>query len=90
MVESELGQARLEVLAAVEARDDQAELDVMAEWHSRLRRLVAARPELAADLQRLLDEFRPVLGEESETGSARCRRELPAVERVRPGHRAER
>jgi len=82
MVDGELAQARLEVLAAVEAGDDQAELDVMAEWHSRLRRLVATRPELAADLQRLLDEFRPVLGEGSETDSVRMRAQASGHGRV--------
>lgn len=82
MIDGELAQARLEVLAAVEARDDQAKLDVMAEWHSRLRRLVAAGPELAADLQRLLDEFRPVLGEGSETYSVRMRAQASGHGRV--------
>jgi hypothetical protein len=82
MVDGELAQARLEVLAAVESRDDQVELDMMAEWRSRLRRLVAVGPELAVDLQRLLDEYRPVLGEEPESGSVRMRAQASGHGRV--------
>jgi len=62
-VDAELAAARLEVLAAGAALAEQARLDLADEWRSRLRPLVAAEPQLADDLRRLVEEFRPVLAE---------------------------
>jgi hypothetical protein len=58
-VGDELAAARLEVLAAREAQDEQAELDLVTEWRGRLRRLVAGDPQLAEELRRLVAEFSP-------------------------------
>ena len=67
MVEAELAAAHVEVLAARRAGDEEAELDLVGEWRSRLGRLVAANPWLADELRQLVDEFRPVLPGAGET-----------------------
>ncbi len=64
-VEAELTAARLEALAAREAGDGQAELDLVAEWRSRLRRLTAADEQVQQDLRELVETFRPLLAAEA-------------------------
>jgi hypothetical protein len=68
-VDAELATAELEVTAARQAGDEQAELDLVGEWRSRLRRLAAGDEQVRVDLQRLVDEFRPLLAE-AEAGPA--------------------
>jgi hypothetical protein len=58
-VAAELDAGRAEVLAAIEVDDQEVLSEVRAEWQGRLRRLLVARPEAAAELRRLLDEIAP-------------------------------
>jgi hypothetical protein len=58
-VAAELDAGQAEVLAAIEADDQEVLSEVRAEWQGRLRRLLVARPEAAAELRRLLDEIAP-------------------------------
>ncbi|MBX9423968.1 MULTISPECIES: hypothetical protein [Streptomyces] len=64
-VESELEESRAVLLAARQDADDpaeaeQAEAELVSEWRGRLRRLLAAEPELAAELRRILaDDLGP-------------------------------
>ncbi|MFD3728950.1 hypothetical protein [Streptomyces sp. NPDC058671] len=60
-VESELEESRAVLLAAREGADDpaeveQAEAELVGEWQGRLRRLLAAEPDLAAELRRILTD----------------------------------
>lgn len=66
-VEADLAAARLEVLTSSEADDEQAELDLISEWRSRLQRLVIGDPELQQELRRLIEEFRPAAAEVEAT-----------------------
>ncbi|MFE6837124.1 hypothetical protein ACFVFI_20105 [Streptomyces sp. NPDC057705] len=59
---SELDANREDLLAAVAAGDQHIEGELQAEWQGRLRRLLAARPELVEDLRRLIDEWSPLSG----------------------------
>jgi hypothetical protein len=63
MLEVELGDSRAALLAARGVGDDQAERDLEGEWRGRLRRLVAADPQVADELPRLLQELRAALTE---------------------------
>src|SRR5216683_1308156 len=65
-VEAELVETREQVLAARQEGNEQAEQDLIGEWRGRLRRLLAAEPELADELRRLVDELPPT---PSETGT---------------------
>ncbi|KUN90281.1 hypothetical protein AQJ66_00195 [Streptomyces bungoensis] len=59
-VVAELEEARADVLAARERGDERAESELVGEWQTRLRRLLAADPELVPELRRIVDELRPV------------------------------
>jgi len=59
-VEADLDTARLDVIAARQAGDEQAELEVLGEWRSRLRRLIANDERLQDELRGLVEEFRPL------------------------------
>ncbi|KQV17538.1 MULTISPECIES: hypothetical protein [unclassified Kitasatospora] len=67
-VEAELGEARAQLLTARQAGDEGAEVDLTAEWRSRLRRLLAADPALERDLRELLEELRPLTPEADPAG----------------------
>lgn len=59
-VADDLSQARGELIAAREAGDERAsetEQDLVAEWRNRLRRMLAANPQAAAELSSLLAEY---------------------------------
>ncbi|MGC5000047.1 hypothetical protein [Streptomyces sp. DT195] len=58
-VAAELDVGYAEVLAAAVADDQEVLSEVRAEWQGRLRRLLVAQPEAAAELRRLLDEIDP-------------------------------
>lgn len=61
-LDADLAQTRTELLVARRAGDQQAEQDLVGEWRNRLRRYLAADPELAAGLHRLLtEELAPAL-----------------------------
>jgi hypothetical protein len=65
LVEADLAEARLALLASRAAGDDNAEADITAEWRSRLFRLMSADPAVAAEVTRLVEEVRhalPALG----------------------------
>ena len=69
-VEAELGEARAEVLVARRNGDERVERELVGEWQARLRRLLAANPEMMPELQRLIDELRPTAREaEPRAGS---------------------
>jgi hypothetical protein len=52
----ELVEARQEALAARQQGDADAEEGLVADWQRRLRRLLEADPEIATELQRVLDD----------------------------------
>ncbi|WP_324795306.1 hypothetical protein SJX93_20095 [Streptomyces cyaneofuscatus] len=56
-VATELGNTREDL-----ASDATAEGELAAEWQGRIRRLLIDRPEVAVELQRLLDELTPDTG----------------------------
>ncbi len=62
-VQAELADGRAEVLAARQVGDKQVEQALVGEWHGRLRRLVAADPQLADELQRVVAELRSALAD---------------------------
>ncbi|MDQ3152243.1 MAG: hypothetical protein M3R63_11150 [Actinomycetota bacterium] len=62
-VQAELEESRAEVLAARQVGDEQVEQALIGEWHGRLRRLVAADPQLADELRRVVAELRSALAD---------------------------
>jgi hypothetical protein len=61
-IEDELAEVREEALAARQQGDADTEEGLIADWQRRLRRLLEADPEIAAELQRVLDDvFTPAL-----------------------------
>jgi hypothetical protein len=63
-VGADLAQAREDLLASPPADLSRLEAGLADEWQGRLRSLLAANPELAGELQRILDsELRPALGQ---------------------------
>jgi hypothetical protein len=57
-VGADLAAAQSGVVAARAVGDEQAEADLLAEWRSRLRRLVADDEDLQDELRRFTEEFR--------------------------------
>lgn len=55
-IEDELAEVRVEVLAAREAGDTEAEAGLAVDWQRRLHRLLRDDPSLADELRRVLDE----------------------------------
>jgi hypothetical protein len=62
-VHAELEESRAEVLAARQAGDEQVEQALVGEWQGRLRRLVAADPQLVDELRRVVAELRVALAD---------------------------
>lgn len=58
-IADELDAAREELLGAQATGDPEAEAEVGAEWQGRIRRLLTAHPELAAELRMALAELAP-------------------------------
>jgi hypothetical protein len=56
-IESELAEVRDEVLASRGAGEAEVERELVNDWQRKLRRLIAAHPELAAELQVLQGEW---------------------------------
>ncbi|MET8179573.1 hypothetical protein [Streptomyces sp. NPDC005336] len=54
---------RADLLLARETGDEESEAELTTEWQGRVRRLLAARPEVADELRRILDELTPRLPE---------------------------
>jgi hypothetical protein len=59
ILEAEAVGSRTAALAARDAGDDQAMADVVGEWRSRLRRLIAEDARVADDLRQLLADLEP-------------------------------
>ncbi|WP_432250351.1 hypothetical protein ACRAR1_26850 [Streptomyces sanyensis] len=64
MVEGELETSRGELVAAMNAGDQQTASDVQAEWRTRLRRTLLADPAAAAELQAILNDLAPQKGDQ--------------------------
>lgn len=62
-VQAELEERRAEVLDARQAGDGQVEQALVDEWQGRLRRLVAADPQVADELRRVVAQLRSVLAD---------------------------
>jgi len=62
-VQAELAEGRAEVLAARQVGDEQVEQALVGEWQGRLRRLLAADPQLADELRGMVGELRLALAE---------------------------
>lgn len=58
-VAAELEAGQAEVLAAVAVDDQETLSELRTEWQGRIRRLLVARPDAAAELRGLLDELAP-------------------------------
>ncbi|MEW2167321.1 hypothetical protein AB0912_30625 [Streptomyces sp. NPDC007084] len=58
-VREELEAGRADLLLAREAGDTESEAELAAEWQGRVRRLLNAQPEVAAELRSLLAELAP-------------------------------
>ncbi|MFF1844511.1 hypothetical protein OG763_10005 [Streptomyces sp. NBC_01230] len=77
-VAAELDATREDLLVAIAAGDQDVEGELQAEWQGRIRRFLTARPEVAEDLRRLLNEFGPgsetaPAGTQHATASGRAR-----------------
>lgn len=62
-VQAELEETRAEVLAARRVGDEQIEQALVGEWQGRLRRLVAADPQLVGELRQVVAELRAALAD---------------------------
>ncbi|WP_328328180.1 MULTISPECIES: hypothetical protein [unclassified Streptomyces] len=58
-IADELNVTRAELLSAQAVGDREVEAEVRAEWQGRIRRLVAAHPELVEELRALVAELAP-------------------------------
>ncbi|MEU2261224.1 hypothetical protein ABZ557_13275 [Streptomyces sp. NPDC019645] len=91
-VEGELEATRDDLLLARESGDELAEQELGEEWAGRLRRLLRDRPEVAAELRRILADLYPE--EQARTGTVQMRAEASGSGRVyqagRDQHIAER
>jgi hypothetical protein len=81
-VAAELTAARSGVVAARAAADEQAEADLLAEWRSRLRRLIADDTQLQDELRRFTEEFRDLLSEHRGVSKTVLRAEVHGSGRV--------
>ena len=86
-VGADLTAARSGVVAARGASDEQAEADLLAEWRSRLRRLVADDEQLQDELRRFTERFRHLLSEPGGVSRVVMRAEVHGSGRVnQAGH----
>jgi hypothetical protein len=60
-IESELDEVRYELLDSRRTGDAEVEKGLVADWQRKLRRLMAAHPELTAELRLLLEEWSRLL-----------------------------
>lgn len=58
-VEAELDATREDLLAAQQSGDEDTVRELQSEWQGRMRRFLAARPDVAEDLRHLLGELDP-------------------------------
>jgi hypothetical protein len=86
-VGADLAAARSGVVAARAAGEELPEAELLAEWRSRLRRLVAGDEELQEDLRRFAEEFRHLLAGPDSAGQVVMRAEVHGPGRVnQAGH----
>jgi hypothetical protein len=81
-VSAELTATRSGVVAAQAVGDQQAEADLLAEWRSRLRRLIADDEQLQDELRLFTEEFRDLLSEHHGAGKIALRAEVHGSGRV--------
>lgn len=81
-VAADLTATRSGVVAARAAGDEQAEADLLAEWRSRLRRLVADDEQLQGELRRFTEEFGHLLSEPRGVSQVVMRAEVHGSGRV--------
>jgi hypothetical protein len=86
-VSADLTASRSGIVAAQAAGDEQAEADLLAEWRSRLRRLVGDDEQLQDELRRFTEEFRHLLSEPRGVSQVVMRAEVHGSGRVnQAGH----
>jgi hypothetical protein len=61
-IDQDLEATRLEVRAARQSGDEQAELELLGEWRNRLRRLISDDEQFQRELRSLIEEFAPLAG----------------------------
>ncbi|WP_260859541.1 hypothetical protein [Streptomyces cupreus] len=81
-VSDELEATREDLLLARESGDTETEAELTAEWQARVRRLLLAQPEVAAELRRILDELEPHRPQQQTTVDVRLRAEVSGSGRV--------
>ncbi|MEV3972327.1 hypothetical protein AB0K68_29935 [Streptomyces sp. NPDC050698] len=81
-VGGELEATREDLLLARQTGDADTESELAAEWQARVRRLLAARPEVANELRRILAELSPQPPEAQSVVDVRLRAEVSGSGRV--------
>ncbi|OLZ65711.1 hypothetical protein AV521_30300 [Streptomyces sp. IMTB 2501] len=81
-VAGELDAAREDLLLAQQSGDTDTEAELTAEWQARVRRLLAARPEVAEELRRILAELTPQLPDQRSSVDIRLHAEVSGSGRV--------
>ncbi|MFI2633251.1 hypothetical protein ACH5A2_23170 [Streptomyces collinus] len=81
-VGGELEATREDLLLAQRTGDADTESELTAEWQARVRRLLAARPEVAEELRRILGELSPQPAEAQSSVEVRLRAEVSGSGRV--------
>jgi hypothetical protein len=81
-VGGELEATREDLLLARQSGDTDTEAELAAEWQARTRRLLVARPEVADELRRILDELSPALSDQRASVDVRLRAEVSGSGRV--------
>lgn len=90
VVSADLADARPDAVAAQAAGDEHVAAELVAEWQSRLRRLVAGDEELQGDLRRFVEECGRLLGGSDEGGRVYMRAEVHGSGRVNQAGRDQR
>lgn len=81
-VEADLDAAQLEVVAARQAGDADAEAEVTGEWQSRLRRLVTGDKGLQAELAQLVEQLRSAVPESGQAASVMMQAKASGQSRI--------
>ncbi|MFI9251315.1 hypothetical protein [Streptomyces sp. NPDC053069] len=77
-----LDAARDDLLLAQQSGDAATEAELAAEWQARVRRLLAARPEVAEELRRILAELNPQLPDQRASVDIRLNADVSGSGRV--------
>ncbi|MEU1570489.1 hypothetical protein ABZ519_04820 [Streptomyces collinus] len=81
-VGGELEATRDDLLLAQRTGDADTESELTAEWQARVRRLLVARPEVADELRRILEELSPQPAQAPSVVEVRLRAEVSGSGRV--------